>query len=154
MGGGPVEIYGTGKYAFLPTIVRDCSKEMKILQEENFGPVFPVLSFSTEADLLSKIDDSDYGLNASFYGSCPPDIKTYLENSHRNVYFNSTVSSPCNLHSRLLDGGYKNSGLVWEWEGKNFLQREGRRLLLKELSANAPCATGNFLRCPRIPVKQ
>jgi hypothetical protein len=93
------------------------------------------MSFDSMHDLLLKLDDSNYGLNASVYGSCPPEISAYLDNSHRNIYFNSTVSSACNVHSRILDGGYKNSALIWEWKGSSFLQREGRRLLIKELNA-------------------
>jgi acyl-CoA reductase-like NAD-dependent aldehyde dehydrogenase len=133
-GGKAIAVADTGQYAFQPTIIRNCREDMKVVQQENFGPVFPILSFSSEEELLKKLDDTEYGLNASIYGSCSEEIAVYLHKSHRNVYFNSTVTSSCNRESRMLDGGYKNSGFIWEWKNSKFLQAEGRRLLLKELS--------------------
>ena len=84
---------------------------------------------------MQKLDKTDYGLNASAYGSCPERVATYLDKTHRNAYFNSTITSYCNRESRILDGGYKNSGFIWEWINEKFVQTEGKRLLLKELSA-------------------
>ena len=133
-GGKEVFLAGTGRSAFLPTVILNCQVDMKIVLEENFGPVFPIISFSAEPELLEKLDATTYGLNASIYGSCSEEIADYLDKSHRNVYFNSTVTSGCNRESRILDGGFKNSGLIWEWRDGKFLQTEGRRLLLKELS--------------------
>ena len=134
-GGKAVPAGNTGKYAFQPTLISNCSVNMKIVYQENFGPVFPIISFTSEDDLLRKLDQTDYGLNASAYGSCPERIATYLDKSHRNAYFNSTVTSHCNRESRILDGGFKNSGFIWEWRNEKFVQAEGKRLLLKELSA-------------------
>jgi acyl-CoA reductase-like NAD-dependent aldehyde dehydrogenase len=134
-GGKPVEAKHTGKFAFLPTIITGCNTTMRVIQEESFGPLFPVISFSSENDLLTKINHSDYGLNASIYGSSSNAFSNYMNNNHRNLYFNSTVTSAENRASRIVDGGFRNSGFIWEWQHNSFVQREGRRMLLKELTA-------------------
>ena len=40
---------------------------MKILEEETFGPVAPVLRFSTEAEAIARANDTPYGLAAYLY---------------------------------------------------------------------------------------
>ncbi|GGA81189.1 hypothetical protein GCM10011511_00200 [Puia dinghuensis] len=132
-GGMPIEI-GMGKMGFRPTVIQGCTTAMQVIQQETFGPFFPILSFSSEAELISKVDDCAYGLNASIYGETSNWFNKYMDNNHRNLYFNSTVTSPVNRYSRIIDGGFRNSGFVWEWEDSSFIQREGKRLLLKELS--------------------
>ncbi|MEM9917818.1 MAG: aldehyde dehydrogenase family protein [Bacteroidota bacterium] len=125
----------TGMGIVSPTVLTDCVNEMTVVRDETFGPVFPLVRFGDDLQsLLLQVDDTRYGLNAAAYGSCPPEFADYLERSHKNVYYNSTASCPENGPSRIIDGGYKRSGFVWEWEGNNFIHREGKRLLLDELS--------------------
>ena len=50
-----------------PTIIADVSLAMEILQTEIFGPVAPIMRFSTEAEALALANDTDYGLAAYFY---------------------------------------------------------------------------------------
>jgi succinate-semialdehyde dehydrogenase / glutarate-semialdehyde dehydrogenase len=40
---------------------------MLVAQEETFGPVAPVLSFESEAEVIERANDSAYGLAAYFY---------------------------------------------------------------------------------------
>lgn len=133
-GGKTEKIDSIGGSVFLPTVLIGCHPKMRIIREENFGPVFPVISFSSEEDLLAKVDNCDYGLNASAYGTISTDLRQYLVNTHRNVYYNSTVTGVGNQDSQVIDGGYKNSGFIWKWHKDKFLQIEGKRMLLKELS--------------------
>ncbi|SDO18674.1 betaine-aldehyde dehydrogenase [Alkalicoccus daliensis] len=49
-------------FFFLPTIFTDCSSEMRIVQEEVFGPVLTVERFHTEEEALRLANDSIYGL--------------------------------------------------------------------------------------------
>ena len=134
IGGNIKKIDSTDSYAFPPTIITGCTLNMKIIKEENFGPVFPIISFSSEHDLLPKVDNCDYGLNASVYGTLSFEFRQYLINSHRSVYFDCSVFNSGNRDSQLIDGGYKNSGFIWKWHEDRFLQIEGKRMLLKELS--------------------
>jgi len=138
---GAVSIYGGNTYTesstdlplLEPTVLLQCDITMPIVKDETFGPVFPLIPFSSEEDLLNKLDQTKYGLNASSYGSTPERIREYLERTHRNVYYNSNAASACNLPSRLMDGGFKRSGLIWDFSAEE-TERTGRRILTLELS--------------------
>jgi succinate-semialdehyde dehydrogenase/glutarate-semialdehyde dehydrogenase len=58
-GGGPVE--GPG-YFYRPTVLTHVADESRVLSEEIFGPVAPIVSFETEDEALAKANASEYGL--------------------------------------------------------------------------------------------
>lgn len=49
---------------FLPTVFDHCSREMRIVQEETFGPILTVERFTTDEDALRLGNDTEYGLAA------------------------------------------------------------------------------------------
>ncbi|MEJ7706583.1 MAG: aldehyde dehydrogenase family protein [Nocardioidaceae bacterium] len=49
-------------YYYLPTILDDCKSGMSVTQEESFGPVLTVETFSTEDDAVTTANDSIFGL--------------------------------------------------------------------------------------------
>jgi betaine-aldehyde dehydrogenase len=49
-------------YFFAPTILGDVTSDMRVAQEESFGPVLTVETFSDEADAVRTANDSIYGL--------------------------------------------------------------------------------------------
>lgn len=53
---------------FQPTVLADVRPEMAVMQEEIFGPVAPVLRFSTEKEAVRLANDTPFGLAAYFYG--------------------------------------------------------------------------------------
>lgn len=56
-----------GKNFYAPTVLSDVNHEMRIMREETFGPVLPVMPFDTEAEAISLANDSEYGLAASVW---------------------------------------------------------------------------------------
>lgn len=53
---------------FLPLIVlTNVNQQMKIIQEESFGPILPVIPFDSEKEAISLSNDTIYGLNASVW---------------------------------------------------------------------------------------
>ncbi|HBS29343.1 MAG TPA: succinate-semialdehyde dehydrogenase (NADP(+)) [Phycisphaerales bacterium] len=52
---------------FAPTVLDRCTPEMLCCTEETFGPVAPVQSFTDEADVVRRANDSPFGLAAYFY---------------------------------------------------------------------------------------
>ena len=54
---------GQGLY-FEPTLLVDVAAGMRILEEETFGPVAPVVSFTSEADVVAAANNTPYGLAA------------------------------------------------------------------------------------------
>lgn len=47
-----------------PTIITDVTKDMRIWQEETFGPVLPIMSFKTEKEAVDLVNQSPFGMGA------------------------------------------------------------------------------------------
>jgi len=56
-----------GGYFFQPTILTDVSPESMLMNEETFGPVAPLIRFSTEDEAIAMANDTPFGLAAYFY---------------------------------------------------------------------------------------
>lgn len=56
-----------GDSFYAPTILVNCHQKMKIVQQEVFGPVLPILSFSTIDEAVELANDSEYGLTSNIY---------------------------------------------------------------------------------------
>lgn len=56
-----------GDSYYAPTILDHCHQNMKIVQQEVFGPVLPILTFSTIEEVIEMANDSDYGLTSNVY---------------------------------------------------------------------------------------
>jgi acyl-CoA reductase-like NAD-dependent aldehyde dehydrogenase len=69
LAGGDVP-QGAG-YFVTPTIVADVAESSRIVREEQFGPIVPVLKFSDEEDALRRANDTRYGLSGSVWSSNP-----------------------------------------------------------------------------------
>ncbi len=61
LGGAPVE--GPG-YFYQPTILKGVTEGVRILSEEIFGPVAPIITFTTEDEAVRLANNSEYGLVA------------------------------------------------------------------------------------------
>jgi succinate-semialdehyde dehydrogenase/glutarate-semialdehyde dehydrogenase len=56
-----------GKNFYKPTVLADVTHEMRIMREETFGPVLPVMAFDKDDEALRLANDSEYGLAASVW---------------------------------------------------------------------------------------
>jgi succinate-semialdehyde dehydrogenase/glutarate-semialdehyde dehydrogenase len=52
---------------FEPTILTDVRPGMKLMKEETFGPVAPLIRFTSEEDVIAMANDTVYGLASYFY---------------------------------------------------------------------------------------
>jgi succinate-semialdehyde dehydrogenase/glutarate-semialdehyde dehydrogenase len=62
-------------YFFEPTVLSNVPDDARLLQEEIFGPVAPVKSFSSEEEAIAAANDTEYGLVAYVFTS---DVKRAL----------------------------------------------------------------------------
>jgi acyl-CoA reductase-like NAD-dependent aldehyde dehydrogenase len=65
------DVPGTDGYFIPPTIVADIDEHSRLVREEQFGPIVPVLKFSDEDDALRRANDTRYGLSGSVWSSNP-----------------------------------------------------------------------------------
>ena len=64
--GGEVEDNGGGWWC-RPTVLTSVNHSMKVMTEETFGPIMPVMSFSTVEEAVNLANDSIYGLSAAVF---------------------------------------------------------------------------------------
>jgi succinate-semialdehyde dehydrogenase / glutarate-semialdehyde dehydrogenase len=98
-----------------PTIVDGVTSDMRIAQEETFGPVAPIISFSTLDEALEIANETEYGLTASVFTRSLHDAwRTAEELRHGTVHVNETT----NYWDQLAPfGGAKKSGAGRELAG-------------------------------------
>ncbi len=56
-----------GSLHFPPTVVVDVTHAMRLMTEETFGAVLPIMKFTSEAEAIQLANDSPYGLSASVW---------------------------------------------------------------------------------------
>jgi acyl-CoA reductase-like NAD-dependent aldehyde dehydrogenase len=65
------DVPATDGYFIPPTIVADIDEHSRLVREEQFGPIVPVLKFTDEEDALRRANDTRYGLSGSVWSSDP-----------------------------------------------------------------------------------
>ena len=104
--GGKIKNICEGVF-FEATLVAHTDHKMKIMKEENFGPILPVMKVANLDEAISLINDSDYGLTAAIFTK-NEDVadKFALEAQTGTVFMNR-----CDfLDPALPWTGVKNSG--------------------------------------------
>ena len=69
--GGPVAEPPAGLHGdfYAPTVLTGVTHDMRIMREEIFGPVLPIVIVDSEDEAVSLANDSDFGLGASVWTS-------------------------------------------------------------------------------------
>ncbi len=99
-----------GPNFYAPTVLADVTHEMKVMREETFGPVLPVMPFETEDEAIALANDSEYGLAASVWTSDRSRGEAIARRIDAGtVMVNDVVS--CFGISEAPHGGFKCSGI-------------------------------------------
>jgi succinate-semialdehyde dehydrogenase/glutarate-semialdehyde dehydrogenase len=61
------DVHGLGGLFYQPTVLTGATAEMRLFQEEIFGPVAPIVKFETEAEAIDLANATPFGLAAYFY---------------------------------------------------------------------------------------
>jgi len=94
-------------YFYKPTILKNVSSNMRVAQEEVFGPAAPIVVVDSETEALRLANDSQYGLGASIWTEDldKADRLSRMVRSGIVTVNNVVISDP-----RVPFGGIKNSG--------------------------------------------
>ena len=100
---------GCANGAFIqPTLITDVTNDMRVAQEEIFGPVAVVIKFKTEDEVIALANDSDYGLGGA----------VWTKDIHRALRVARSIETGrmwINTYNQIPEGapfgGYKQSGI-------------------------------------------
>lgn len=108
-GGGPASVDSLPDGFFVqPTVFADVKDNMRIAQEEIFGPVLSVLDFDDENDVITRANDTEFGLAAGVFTKD-------IQRAHRVI--GQLQAGTCWINTYNLTpiempfGGYKKSGM-------------------------------------------
>jgi acyl-CoA reductase-like NAD-dependent aldehyde dehydrogenase len=65
--GGPTEVDGSSGRFFAPAVLTGVRHDMRIMREEIFGPVVPIVEVRDEEEAIALANDSEFGLGASVW---------------------------------------------------------------------------------------
>ena len=105
IGGG---VHEAGAQFFAPTVLADVTPGMRVLDEEIFGPVSPIVRFTSEADVVRMANDTIYGLAAYFFSR---DIGRVWRVAEQLEYGIVGINTGLFSNEVAPFGGVKQSGL-------------------------------------------
>ncbi len=126
MGGEKSDVPGY----FIPvTILDNPPEDSRIVQEEQFGPVLPLLKFDDYDDVVARANATDYGLGGSVWGN---DEEKAFEIAKRIQSGTVWVNEVQHLSPTAAFGGLKQSGLGVEGGEEGLLEYTNAQTLVRK----------------------
>lgn len=108
-GGASTEEEG---YFYPITLVADATDDMRIVHEEQFGPILPILRYSDIEDAVARANDSDMGLGGSVWSGDAGKATRLVNRLECGIAW---VNSHGGLNPNAPFGGVKQSGFGVEF---------------------------------------
>ncbi|HEX8473862.1 MAG TPA: aldehyde dehydrogenase family protein [Pyrinomonadaceae bacterium] len=105
-------------YFFQPTIFSDVKNQMRVAQEEIFGPVTSVITFKNEEELIKEANETIYGLSAGIWTRDLVRAHRFAKEIHAGTVWINTFNM---FNAASPFGGFKQSGYGREM-GKHALE--------------------------------
>ena len=102
------EVIDRAGYFLRPTIVRDVTDGHEIVDEEQFGPILPVIRYSDIDDVVARANASPYGLGASVWSR---DVDSAVSVANRIESGSVWVNQHVAIGPHIPMAGVKSSGL-------------------------------------------
>jgi acyl-CoA reductase-like NAD-dependent aldehyde dehydrogenase len=113
-GGAPVDRPG---FFIAPTIVRDIPDQARLVQEEQFSPILPVLAYDDIDDAIARANGTEYGLGATVWGR---DLDRAFDVAMRVESGTVWVNQHMAVDFGVTAGGAKHSGIGGEFGKEGF----------------------------------
>jgi aldehyde dehydrogenase (NAD+) len=101
-----------GGYFIEPTCFADVKNDMRIAQEEIFGPVLVVIPFEDDEDAIRIANESEYGLGG---GVASANLERAMHIARKVRTGTMSVNGGMSIAGDIPFGGYKASGIGREW---------------------------------------
>jgi acyl-CoA reductase-like NAD-dependent aldehyde dehydrogenase len=108
--GGGTRLPELGSNFYSPTVLADVTHEMRIMREETFGPILPVMVFDSDDEAVRLANDSVFGLAASVWTRDSARGEGLARRIHAGTVMVNDVIS-CFGISEAPHGGVKSSGV-------------------------------------------
>jgi acyl-CoA reductase-like NAD-dependent aldehyde dehydrogenase len=111
-------------YFLPPTLVTDIDEDSRLVREEQFGPIVPILKFSSLDDVLRRANDTRYGLSGSVWTS---DVTRGAEIAAKLEVGTAWVNQHRATSAFVPFGGAKESGLGRQYSSlglKSYMEPE------------------------------
>jgi aldehyde dehydrogenase (NAD+) len=112
LAGGKVRTDKGGGFFIEPTCFVDVRNDMRIAQEEIFGPVLVVIPYEDDEDAIRIANESEYGLGGAIFSG---DKARAIRMAKRIRTGSISVNGGVSITGDLPFGGYKSSGIGREW---------------------------------------
>jgi aldehyde dehydrogenase (NAD+) len=112
LAGGKARTDKGGGFFIEPTCFVDVRNDMRIAQEEIFGPVLVVIPFTDDADAIRIANESQYGLGGSVVSA---DAERAMRVARGIRVGAVSVNGGMSIMGDLPFGGFKSSGMGREW---------------------------------------
>ncbi len=99
-------------YFIEPTIVRDIQEGSRLVDEEQFGPVLPLIKYSDSEDVIRRANGTNYGLGASVWSS---DLDRAHKVAERIEAGTVWINKHLDMAPHIPFGGAKQSGIGVEF---------------------------------------
>lgn len=101
------EAHSLGENFLMPTVLGDCNKNMRIFNEEIFGPVVAVYKFDSDAEVIQLANDTPFGLASYFYSQ---NVNRIFNVAEKLYYGIVGINSGTISGENVPFGGVKHSG--------------------------------------------
>ncbi|RYR30770.1 hypothetical protein Ahy_B01g055536 isoform A [Arachis hypogaea] len=94
---------------FPPTVIVNVNHSMRLMQEEAFGPIMPIMKFSSDEEVVKLANDSKYGLGCAVFSGSQDRARDIASQIHCGVAAVNDFAATYMCQS-LPFGGVKHSG--------------------------------------------
>ncbi|KAJ4391082.1 hypothetical protein N0V93_004696 [Gnomoniopsis smithogilvyi] len=103
---------GAKGFTFPPTVIDNPPEDSRIVVEEPFGPIFPIMRWTDEADVISRANALDAGLGASVWSA---DLDRATKMADQLEAGSVWVNGHFQVQANMPFGGHKASGIGMDW---------------------------------------
>jgi len=120
------------------TVLSNVNHDMKIMQEETFGPIMPVMPYAIIEDAIALANDTEFGLSASVFSTNTDEAKRVAKLVNAGAIGINDGSMTAFVHD-VEKNSFQNSGMGHSRMGPTGLLRFFRtRSLLQQTGTVAP----------------